>query len=153
MMMRMVGGWVFLLVPAHPGSPGQRAVKMVVVLLLLLLYHSQSSIFHHQLGSSWLTRLHLHSSRASKGVHFLGVVDCYWRRSIQPRKIHPLIANAAELGEPSKLWLTMKMEFIWLAGGISPRRPVACRKDDIYKNQAVRRDFFCFDALCLSQLR
>jgi len=24
---RMVGGWVFLLVPAHPGSPGQRAVK------------------------------------------------------------------------------------------------------------------------------
>jgi len=27
MMIRTVGGWVFLLVPAHPGSPGQRAVK------------------------------------------------------------------------------------------------------------------------------
>jgi len=27
MMIRMVGGWVFLLVPAHPGSPGQRAVN------------------------------------------------------------------------------------------------------------------------------
>jgi len=25
-MIRMVGGWVFLLVPAHPGSPRQRAV-------------------------------------------------------------------------------------------------------------------------------
>jgi len=27
MMIRMVGGWVFLLVPSHLGSPGQRAVK------------------------------------------------------------------------------------------------------------------------------
>jgi len=27
MMIRMVAGWVFLLVPAHPGSRGQRAVK------------------------------------------------------------------------------------------------------------------------------
>jgi len=27
MMIRNAGGWVFLLVPAHPGSPGQRAVK------------------------------------------------------------------------------------------------------------------------------
>jgi len=26
MMTRMVGGWVFLLVPAHLGSPGQRAI-------------------------------------------------------------------------------------------------------------------------------
>ena len=35
MMMRMVGGWVFLLVPAHPGSPGQRAVKRLLLLLCL----------------------------------------------------------------------------------------------------------------------
>jgi len=27
MMVRMVGGWVFLLVPVHPGSRGQRAIK------------------------------------------------------------------------------------------------------------------------------
>jgi len=33
MMIRMVGGWVFLLVPAHPGSPGQRAVKRLLLLL------------------------------------------------------------------------------------------------------------------------
>jgi len=33
MMIWMVGGWVFLLVPSHPGSPGQRAVTR-----LLLLY-------------------------------------------------------------------------------------------------------------------
>jgi len=37
MMIRMVGGWVFLLIPAHPGSPGQRAVKR---LLLLLEYNN-----------------------------------------------------------------------------------------------------------------
>jgi len=30
-MIRMVGGWVFLLVPAHPGSPGQRAIKWLLL--------------------------------------------------------------------------------------------------------------------------
>jgi len=35
MMIRMVGGWVFLLVLAHLGSPGQRAVKQLLLLLLL----------------------------------------------------------------------------------------------------------------------
>jgi len=29
-----VSGWIFLLVPAHPGSPGQRAVKRVCMLQL-----------------------------------------------------------------------------------------------------------------------
>ena len=36
MMIRMVGGGVFLLVSAHRGSPGLRAIKR----LLLLLYIS-----------------------------------------------------------------------------------------------------------------
>jgi len=35
MKIRMVGGWMFLLVPAHPGSPGQRAVKRLLLLLFL----------------------------------------------------------------------------------------------------------------------
>jgi len=34
MMIRMVGGWVFLLVPAHPGRPGQRAVNWLLLLYL-----------------------------------------------------------------------------------------------------------------------
>jgi len=38
MMIRMVGEWVFLLVPAHPGSPGQRAVKQ---LLCVCNWHHQ----------------------------------------------------------------------------------------------------------------
>ena len=29
-MIRMVGGWMFLLVPAHPGSPVQRTVKRLL---------------------------------------------------------------------------------------------------------------------------
>jgi len=33
MMIRMVGGWVFLLVPAHPCSPRQRAVTRLLMLL------------------------------------------------------------------------------------------------------------------------
>jgi len=32
MMIRVVGGWMFLLVPAHPGSPGQRAIKRLLLL-------------------------------------------------------------------------------------------------------------------------
>ena len=41
MMIRMVGGWVFLLVPAHTGSPGQRTIKL---LLLLLYVHTHKFI-------------------------------------------------------------------------------------------------------------
>jgi len=37
-MIRMVGGWAFLLVPAHPGSPGQRTVKRLLLLLLCVRY-------------------------------------------------------------------------------------------------------------------
>ena len=33
MMTRIVGGWMFLLVLANPGSPGQRAVKRLLLLL------------------------------------------------------------------------------------------------------------------------
>jgi len=36
MMIGMVGGWVFLLVPAHPGSPGQRAIKRLLYRCCLL---------------------------------------------------------------------------------------------------------------------
>ena len=31
MMIRMVGGWMFLLVPTHPGSPEQRAVRQLLL--------------------------------------------------------------------------------------------------------------------------
>jgi len=31
-----VSGWMFLLVPAHPGSPGQRAVKRSCVCVCVL---------------------------------------------------------------------------------------------------------------------
>jgi len=34
MMIRMVDGWVFLLVPSHMGSPGQRGRKAVVVVVV-----------------------------------------------------------------------------------------------------------------------
>ena len=34
MVIRMVGGWMFLLVPAYPGSPGQRAVKQLLLLAI-----------------------------------------------------------------------------------------------------------------------
>jgi len=34
-MIRMVGGSVFLLVPAHPGSPGQRAIKQLLLCVVV----------------------------------------------------------------------------------------------------------------------
>jgi len=36
MMIRMVGGWMFLLIPAHPGSPREMAAKTFVVVALSL---------------------------------------------------------------------------------------------------------------------
>jgi len=48
MMIRMVGGWVFLLVPAHPGSLGQRAVKrslLCVVSALARMGRSYISVY------------------------------------------------------------------------------------------------------------
>jgi len=49
MMIRMVGGWMFFLVTAHPGSPGQRAVKQLLMLLLLLLLAVYRSAIGRQL--------------------------------------------------------------------------------------------------------
>ena len=44
-----VSGWMFLLVPAHPGSPGQRAVKQLLLLLLTcsstVPWHVMFSVF------------------------------------------------------------------------------------------------------------
>jgi len=49
MMIRIVGGWVFLLVMAHPGSPGQRAVKW----LLLWLWGSLTQISRVRSPKCW----------------------------------------------------------------------------------------------------
>jgi len=35
-MIRMMGGWMFLLVPDHLGTPGHRAVKRLLLLLCCL---------------------------------------------------------------------------------------------------------------------
>jgi len=45
-----VSGWMFLLVPAYPGCPGQTAVKW----LLLLLYHSPGRLTGHSSHEYWL---------------------------------------------------------------------------------------------------
>jgi len=45
----MVGGWVFLLVPAHTGSPGQRAVKRLLLYVACIVV--AGSVWDHQLGN------------------------------------------------------------------------------------------------------
>ena len=54
MMIRMVGGWMFLLVPAHPGSPGQRAVKRLSLLLLYYVWKFIVPKFNFWLSFQWL---------------------------------------------------------------------------------------------------
>ena len=39
-----VSGWMFLLVPAYPGCPGQTAVKWLLLLLLLLVISNVSNL-------------------------------------------------------------------------------------------------------------
>jgi len=41
----MVGGWVFLLVPAHTGSPGQTAIKRLLLLLQISMIFLASWVF------------------------------------------------------------------------------------------------------------
>jgi len=74
MMIRMVGGWVFLLVPAHPGSPGQRAVKRSLLLLLLsmLLKHGPS----HQPADS--TELQAFETRCYRTT-----LKVYWKNKLR----------------------------------------------------------------------
>jgi len=66
-MIKMVGGWVFLLVPAHPGSPGQRAVKRFVVVIdcslkllqvLLLHWHVEMCFILHKQQPESTTAAH-----------------------------------------------------------------------------------------------
>ena len=81
MMIRMVGGWMFLLLPAHPGSPGQRAVKR----LLLLQFDSVmcglpgSWQFWHWPGW-WLTDGLIRVTAAESGhcCVVFNVVHCCW---------------------------------------------------------------------------
>jgi len=47
-----VSGWMFLLVPAYPGCPGQTAVKWLLLLLLLLCWFQWLDI------SKWVTLQH-----------------------------------------------------------------------------------------------
>ena len=75
MMIRMVGGWVFLLVLAHPGSPGQRTVKWLL-LLLLLSAHFNAVLF-------WTHLLTLNSSNLYHKVTPPGKSQqprfCFWQ--------------------------------------------------------------------------
>ena len=49
MAIRMVGGWSFLLVPAHPGGPRQRAIKRLLLLLYDYMYKWDEESWYVQL--------------------------------------------------------------------------------------------------------
>jgi len=63
MMFRMVGGWVFLLVPAHPDSPRQRAIKRL--LFLWVCNYSPNSVS---------TKLQVHSE-----TEYYSDLQKWWR--------------------------------------------------------------------------
>jgi len=74
MMIRMVGGWVFLLVPTHPGSPGQRAAKW----LLLLLFWSSFTQFSL---SGWLSSVGRTTSVFHRGIQASSASYPQWDRN------------------------------------------------------------------------
>jgi len=55
MMIRMMGGWVFLLVTAHPDTPGQRAIKRLLLLLYCVLtcFHNVTGGLYTYLDVTW----------------------------------------------------------------------------------------------------
>jgi len=46
MTIRMVGRWMFPLVPAHPGSPGQRTVKWLLLLCCIFTGFCYCTLFY-----------------------------------------------------------------------------------------------------------
>jgi len=52
MIIRMVGGRVFLLVPAHSGSPGQRAVKRLLCCCCLQMWPDNREVDHNDWNTS-----------------------------------------------------------------------------------------------------
>jgi len=83
-MMRMVGGWVFLLVPAHPGSTGQRAVKR----LSLLFWHQKTTVPGVSCGIVYMI-LHL-----SLSVEHWWQMDGWTGRR---RQLIPALADVAQV--------------------------------------------------------
>jgi len=62
MLIRMVGGWVFIPAPAHPGSPGQRAVKRTLLLLCCcsLAHNNEITLHRARLVLRWvIVRRHM----------------------------------------------------------------------------------------------
>ena len=71
MMFRMVGGWVFLLVLAHPGGPRQRAVKR---LLLLSESEDREPTKEVSLSKWWALQLLQFVMSTPSPLH----CSCYW---------------------------------------------------------------------------
>jgi len=73
MMVRMVGGWVFLLVPAHPGTHGQRAVKQCCV---VVQWQWQLNVVECRQSLSLYSAL---ASRKISDVQTSNSLDSAWR--------------------------------------------------------------------------
>jgi len=92
-----VSGWMFLLVPAYPGCPGQRAIKWLLLLLLLFGLLSCCDILQHSLETNDDLKIDLHwrcmlLHKLSLFCSFILSRDYYqlWlgvRKSMRPVKI------------------------------------------------------------------
>ena len=70
-----VSGWMFLLVPAYPGCPGQTAVKWLLLLLLLLLFMGYiSALTYYYL--LLITSQSCHASKQKPRSSTIGVIRC-----------------------------------------------------------------------------
>jgi len=78
MMIRMVGRWMYLLIPANPGSPRQRAIRR----LLLLLHFTGSWCVHAYVNNTSTTRMWANAQRDGRPAKY---------------RWHPLF-NAAKFG-------------------------------------------------------
>jgi len=108
MMIRMVGGWVFLLVPAHPGSPGQTAVKRLLLLLLLGLLKNCSWVTELAVGrfcdSTNVSQLLSELLRCATGTHHRQSMFTFWIQDYIARLV-PLVVKMAQFQFSPSKWL------------------------------------------------
>jgi len=103
MMIGMVGGWVFLLVPAHQGSPGQRAVKRL--LLLLSIYHTDATV--HEIDWAKLPRIFNCIKTASESV----ALWILWTLGWKP--YHSLLNGCVSIVNVAACGYRIWMVFLW----------------------------------------
>ena len=117
-------GFTFL-VPAHPGSPGKRAVKRVCVCVTFIAYW-EFSVTMISKGHSWSTKKNMHFvilykcwncvSNIIPSLHFCWInlvsASCLWNTQTHLTALCPGLPRWAGTRKVKPIWILLKQETV-----------------------------------------